>query len=383
MKNLAFSLIKRTALLLLLSSPAMAQTTIAGFEVNGLSGYGPSPLTATTAGSNVTVGGLTRGTGLTTTGTAATNAFGASGWDNATATAAAAANEFFSFSVTVNSGTVSFGNFQFNYRRSNSGPNAGQLQYSTDGTTFTDVPMGAFAYPLTTSTGGTVSASLTGVPNLQNVVSATTVTFRLVNFGATSSGGTFYVNNGAGEDLVVTTAAPLSTNLLSFTAQASDRTAKLSWTTSCASTTQAFSVEHSSDGQSFAQVGRVEVATGECITGTREYGFETAGRGGLYRLAMHDASGRISYSRTLSIGDARDAAKGIQLYPSPAANFLQVEGMQPGSVCRILDATGRTVLVWTATEAAERVAINHLPAGTYLFVSESAGARVAQRFSRN
>lgn len=384
MKNLVLHFIKCSALLVVLASQAIAQTTIAGFEVNGLSNYGPPSLAASTTGPNITVGDLSRGSGLTTTNPsgAAANAFGATGWDgNTSVSAAVAAGDFFFFTVTPSQAAISFATFQFNYRRSGTGPAAGQLQYSTNGSTFVDVASGAYSYS-SASSGGSVSTVLTGETALQNVASGTTVTFRIINYNATGASGTFYINNGGGEDLVVSSPVPLSTDLLSFTANTSGRTAKFLWTTSCASTTKTFTVEHSPEGQSFTEAGRVDATTSECSDATRTYGFETPARNGLYRLAMHDASGRTSYSRALSIA-AETSAGSIRLYPSPAENMLQVEGVQVGSPCSIVDAAGRTVMSWTASSKTENVAVGTLPAGMYLLVAEAAGSRVTQRFSKN
>ena len=74
--------------LLLITNMGWGQTTIAGWDFNGLSGgtnnFGSSPLTASTTASNITAGGLTRASGFGTTGTGATNAWGGTG--NGTAT---------------------------------------------------------------------------------------------------------------------------------------------------------------------------------------------------------------------------------------------------------------------------------------------------------
>jgi hypothetical protein len=57
---------------------------------------------------------------------------------------------------------------------------------------------------VTTATGNPQTAiDLSGIADLQNLGGGTTVTFRIVNMGATSSGGTWYFNQGtaAGRDV--------------------------------------------------------------------------------------------------------------------------------------------------------------------------------------
>lgn len=162
--------------------PALAQ--LAAWSPAGLSGYGPSPWAATTVAPNITVGGLTRGPGVGTGGTAAGNAWGGTNW----------AGYYASFTIQANAGyQVSLSSLSLFYRRSGTGPGTGQLQYSTDGSTFTNVPGGAFTYSSTSSSGASLPAvTLSTITDLQNVPCNTTITFRIVNYGG-GSAGTWYV----------------------------------------------------------------------------------------------------------------------------------------------------------------------------------------------
>ncbi len=188
---------------------------IAGWDVNGLSGYGTSPLTATTAGTNVEVGGLTRGTGVTTTGTAAANAWGGANWISTTQAAAITANRFATFTVSAKRGyKLSVDSLVLNYRRSSTGATNGQLQYSLDGTTYVDVPGGSLNYSSSSSSGALLpTINLSAIAALHNVADCKTITFRIVNWGASGAAGTWYVyNRVTGNDLVVygnTSVAPV------------------------------------------------------------------------------------------------------------------------------------------------------------------------------
>ncbi len=181
-----------------------AQITIAAWNPSSptaLSTFGPSPWTPTTAAANVTIGGLTRGSGVSTTGTAAGSAWGGTNWQGTSEANAISINEYASFTAKANSGYMaSFSGLSLFYRRSGTGPSNGQLQYSTDGITYFDVTGGAFAYTNTTSTGAllTPSVDLTGVLALQNVPATTTVYFRIVNWGGTSTSGTWYIFSSSG-----------------------------------------------------------------------------------------------------------------------------------------------------------------------------------------
>ena len=166
---------------------------LAGWDVSGSSNFGSSPQTPTTNAAKLTVGGLTRGTGVTTTGSAASTAWGGAGFDSTTAAAAVTAGDFATFSFTASAGcSVSFSSVsRFDYRRSSSGPPNGVMQYQVGAGAFVSFVTNSY---LSGSSGASLSAiDLSGIAALQNVGPGANVTFRIVNYGATSSGGTWYV----------------------------------------------------------------------------------------------------------------------------------------------------------------------------------------------
>ncbi|MEW6429781.1 MAG: DNRLRE domain-containing protein, partial [Thermodesulfobacteriota bacterium] len=179
------------------ASPSLA-ATLAGWDVRSLPGgsnnFGPSPMAATSSDPDVTVGGLTRGSGVGTTGTAAARAWGGNGWQSASAAAAISADDVATFTVTANSGKqVSFSSVnRFDYRRSGTGPANGMLQYQVGAGAFTDIAN--LVYSSTASSGASLAAiDLSGISALQSVPPGTTVNFRIVNYGGTSSTGTWYI----------------------------------------------------------------------------------------------------------------------------------------------------------------------------------------------
>lgn len=200
-----------TVLLLCLLGTFANAEELVGWEVSGLSGYGASPLTPATVAANLIAVGLTRGSGVGTSGSAAANAWGGTTWDagNSTAAAAIGANDFVTFSVTANTGyKVSFTTIPaYNIRRSSTGPSMGQWQYKVGSGTFTDIGS-PITWGTTTSSSGNAQAAidLSGITALQSVPSGTTVTFRIVPYlnGGTGTAGTWYVNNiSSGHDLQV------------------------------------------------------------------------------------------------------------------------------------------------------------------------------------
>ena len=179
-------------------------TKLASWEVSSLTAYGPSPFAATTADALVAVGGLTRGGGVTTSGTAAAGTWGGTGFDGtATLADAIARDDHVSFSVSPTA-PLSFTEIPaHNLRRSSTGPSTAQWQYRVGSGPFVSLGS-AITLSGTTSSGNLQPAiNLSSVSDLQVVPAGTTVTFRLVLYGASSSGGTFYINNLSGDDLAV------------------------------------------------------------------------------------------------------------------------------------------------------------------------------------
>jgi uncharacterized repeat protein (TIGR01451 family) len=176
--------------------------TLVGWDMHGLLGgtdnFGPSPLSPTTTGANLTVvgGGLIRGSGVGTTGGRGANrAWGGNNFVSTTDASAITANKFVTFTNTAQAGyKVSFASISpFSYRRSATGPTTGELQYMIGSSgVFSNIT--SFSYPSNTTAGGSLDTiNLTGFPDLQNVGAPTNVTFRIVNWGGTGATGTWYI----------------------------------------------------------------------------------------------------------------------------------------------------------------------------------------------
>lgn len=201
------------ACLLLVAAPASA-AVLTGWNFStlggGLGAWGASPLTASQTATGLTSGGLVRGAGVTTpfNTTVPSGCWGGTGFDGpGSAQAAALAGDFVSFSVTVASGK--YARFDsigaYNVRRDTSGPAYGQWQFQIDSGAFTDIGFIQVWGSNTTAVGNAQAAvSLVDIAALQAVGPNSTVTFRLVNWGALSSGGQWFLNQhtaGSGLDL--------------------------------------------------------------------------------------------------------------------------------------------------------------------------------------
>lgn len=178
----------------------------------GLNNFGSSPFVPVNKSSFVDVVGLTRGIGLTTSGTGATKAWGANGFGNLTGseTAAISNGDYVYFSITVQIGNVLSlsGIDLYNIRRSSTGPTTGRWQYQIGSGLFTDIGSNDITWGTnTTATGNLQSAiDLSGISALQNISGGVTVTFRVVSWGASSptEAGTWYFNGANAVPLPLT-----------------------------------------------------------------------------------------------------------------------------------------------------------------------------------
>ena len=165
---------------------------LAGWNVSGLTDYGPSPFAAASNAPNLFVGGLTRGSGVKTNSSGATGGWGGLAFTNLSAATAIAASQFVTFSLMASNGyKVSYTSLnRFDYRRSGTGPTNSVLQFSVGSGAFTDV----MTFSNSSASGGATNppVDLSGFAALQNVGANTSVTFRLVNYNG-GPAGTWYV----------------------------------------------------------------------------------------------------------------------------------------------------------------------------------------------
>lgn len=180
--------------------------TLLGWEVGSQVNFGTQGLTAATVMSGVSNSiGLTRGSGVTTSGTAASGGWGGANWA-ATSSAGITGNQFITFRLTVGSGvSASLSSLDLFYRRSSTGPSGAYWQYQINSGSWNLIGNFSSAFSSTATTGAQMTQlNLSGISGLQNLPAGTNVTFRLTPYGATSSSGTFYVFNKSGNDLVLT-----------------------------------------------------------------------------------------------------------------------------------------------------------------------------------
>lgn len=191
-------------LLFLFAQLPTSADLIAAWETTGQSSFGTQGLPATGNAPGLSIGGLTRGPGVSVSSSGiATDAWGGQGFNTESIEDAVAAGKFITFTVTPGSGAeVTFETLDLHYRRDGNGPVSAALQFQLGSGDFIDVE----EIPLTESDadGGTITpVDLTGYSELDGVTGQP-VTFRLVPYGASNSGGDFYLYGPIeGDDLLL------------------------------------------------------------------------------------------------------------------------------------------------------------------------------------
>jgi hypothetical protein len=202
------SAVVSTTLTVTSSSSTPIHGTVLAWDIDGQSSFGTQGLLASTVATGATDStGLTRGSGVSTSGTGAGNAWGGDNWAS-TSSAGISGSEFVTFGFTVSAGySTSLSSISMNYRRSSTGPSNGYWQYQVNGGSWTLIGDYSNEFSSTSSSGAAITPiSLTGISALQSLPAGSIVDFRLTPYGATSTAGTWYVYDGGNNtnDLVVT-----------------------------------------------------------------------------------------------------------------------------------------------------------------------------------
>lgn len=179
-------------LLLVTSVSQQAYSQVVAWDFNGKAGN-ETTVAATTLDANLLSTSISRGAGINAT--TVSNTFAANNFTVFGTFADAVTNgQYFQFTIQPKPlYQALLSTLDVNFRRSTTGPNNFQWQYSLDGFATAGINIGSsFTYNLTTGGGDPqTQIDLSSIGALQNFTTATTVTFRLYAWGATNTGGTF------------------------------------------------------------------------------------------------------------------------------------------------------------------------------------------------
>lgn len=157
----------------------------------------------------------------------------------------------------------------------------------------------------------------------------------LANFAMTGTASNFVTGNGI---------TVLALKDASFTATRKGTAVQLDWKNTASDEATLFSVERSADGAHFSALEMQNVPASPSETELTYTDVAPLSPAGYYRIKSTAPDGRITYSKTLVIVMDKTLS-GLQVYPNPAASFVQVQLTAPKGLVAIemKDLAGRTV----------------------------------------
>lgn len=162
---------------------------------------------------------------------------------------------------------------------------------------------------------------------------------------------------------------PLQIALLDFSGKNNGATNELSWSTATEQDSKGFTIERSEDQRSWTAIG---FEASKSLHGTSSdklsYSFtDKAPHSGMeyYRLQQADGSGKMTYSKVVSVMSATTGT-GINLYPNPAAQTVQLDGLTAGNIIRLYDFTGKTLRTVKAEGHSATISLSGLATNLYM-----------------
>jgi hypothetical protein len=245
------------------------------------------------------------------------------------------------------------------------------FSYSTDSVNFTDVSSLNYSTPTTSDALGLVHIGGTTFPSRGTTINSLSIapnTYFYIRWNSDDLPGAGSRDEIGLDNIMVSAtyaAVVLPINLTSFTVNKNGSADLLSWITSCNSTAKQFDVERSDGSGAFVKVGSMQAKWEHC-DGEYVYNFDVPSQStprSLYRLAMKDLAGEVTYSKTVSISNITSDACGVTISPNPAVSLLTVRGISAGAHWKIADAQGRIVKSGTLEDAG--ISIADLAPGMY------------------
>lgn len=217
-------------------------------------------------------------------------------------------------------------------------------------------------------------------------IAANAVNGRTIGVTATPNTNFSFISGTKSGSAGASNLSSLPIRLISFQAQAQGRSTLLKWATATEENNRFFSIERSSNGIDFREIGKVDGA-GDSYE-VRNYAFtdENPLAGiNYYRLKQTDFDSHFSYSPVESV--TFEAKGGLRLAPTPVQNQLRVElddCCPENANWQVYDFTGRLVLsgkVQAETPVFNLDVENLLP-GNYVLRVSSGQTTLTKQFQK-
>lgn len=178
----------------------------------------------------------------------------------------------------------------------------------------------------------------------------------------TTDGSIAWTNTG---QIEITFLSTLPVSWLSFTASRQGNGVILKWSTATEQDTKDYTVQHSSNGTDWNEIGNVAAAG----TSSTEQDYQFADLNpvnGLnyYRLLQRDLNGKISYSKIVAF-KFTDAASALRIYPNPVLNGTATISLKETSIVKVYNSIGAIVVQKEFSAGDHLFNVSALPKGIY------------------
>jgi hypothetical protein len=188
------------------------------------------------------------------------------------------------------------------------------------------------------------------------------------------------------EAIAANCAPVLPVEMLSFTVTKSGNDARLNWATATEVNNNYFDVQHSTDGENFSYIGRVNSLVGNSTTVQNYTLLHNNPPKGVnyYRLKQVDFDGSFEYSDIRSI--VFGTAGNLVIYPNPTNSTLNVKvpiGIENNAVIEIVNSLGQVVRTLVTSDMSNAVLsfnVSDLALGYYFIQIKSGSDTYREQF---
>lgn len=178
----------------------------------------------------------------------------------------------------------------------------------------------------------------------------------------------YYENSGANRVSFNMAASMLPVKLISFAGTIFNNKAELVWKCAEATGFSHFTVQKSTDGRNFENIGKIEAKSDYSGIQSFSYSDKSVSANAYYRLAMVDIDGTIEYSSIVALSAKSNGA--TRIYPTIVENgniIVENDSRRGTAKLEVFDMNGRMVFTKQITGGRQQVSLQmNKVAGTYV-----------------
>lgn len=191
----------------------------------------------------------------------------------------------------------------------------------------------------------------------------------VINCGGDFNEARPYAEYDPGEDCINN---PLPVEWVSFIGRTNGAINELFWTTGMELNSDYFNVQRSSDGRTFASIGRVDAAGNSSLTSNYAFTDRSPIPGvNYYRLAQVDFDGTTDFSEVVRLTNEVATSASVAVAPNPFNEQLTLNSLPAGIThVRLYTTHGELVSTWVrqAGQSQMDLSTDRLPSGIYWLV---------------